>query len=126
MTTLLSVVTPYLGTPDDQGAVGGCVVVKQLENEHPSVGDHYKTHTEHEPAHTQGAPSPVLTPEENDDIKIRKIYLSSYLSCGNWSVRMVTTVSVVENWVPKPRESSIRKKRMLQSGDIGILDTASG
>ena len=39
---------------------------------------------------------------------------------------MVTTVSVVENWVPKPRESSIRKKRMLQSGDIGILDTASG
>ena len=36
------------------------------------------------------------------------------------------TVSVVENWVPKPRERSIKKKRTLQSGDIGILDTASG
>ena len=48
------------------------------------------------------------------------------LSCGNWSVRMVTTVSVVENWVPKPRESSIMKKRMLHSGEMGIRDTASG
>ena len=41
------------------------------------------------------------------------------LSWGNWSVRMVTTVSVVENWVPNPRESSIRKKRMDHSGEIG-------
>ena len=97
-----------------------------MQNVDTSISDHDEAQGEHETTNTKCAPSSVLTPEENDDIKIRKIYLSSYLSCGNWSVRMVTTVSVVENWVPKPRESSIRKKRMLQSGDIGILDTASG
>ena len=47
------------------------------------------------------------------------------LSCGNWSVRMVTTVSVVENWVPKPRESSIMKKRADQKGAPGILVNTS-
>ena len=45
---------------------------------------------------------------------------------GNLSRRMVMTVSTVENWVPKPRESSIMKNRMDQRGEMGILDTASG
>ena len=42
------------------------------------------------------------------------------------SRRTVMTVSTVENWVPKPRESSIRKKRIDQRGEIGIRATASG
>ena len=36
------------------------------------------------------------------------------------------TVSTVENWVPKPRDKSIMKKRIDQRGEIGILETASG
>ena len=46
------------------------------------------------------------------------------LSLGNWSWRMVTTVSVVEIWVPKPSKSSIRKKSTAQTGETGILVTA--
>ena len=42
---------PYLGTSDDQGAVGGRVVVEQLEDEHPGVGDHDEADTEHHGAH---------------------------------------------------------------------------
>jgi hypothetical protein len=38
----------------------------------------------------------------------------------------VMTVSVVENCVPNPRESNIRKNRIDQRGEIGILETASG
>ena len=38
----------------------------------------------------------------------------------------MTTVSTVENWVPKPRDKSIMKKRIDQRGEIGILETASG
>ena len=45
---------------------------------------------------------------------------------GNLSRRMVMTVSTVENWVPKPRERSIMKKRMDQRGEMGILETAWG
>ena len=54
------------------------------------------------------------------------MYLFSPLRAGNWSWRMVTTVSVVEIWVPKPSRSSIRKKSTAQTGDTGILVTASG
>ena len=65
MTTFkISYYEPHLGTPDDQGAVGGGVVVKQLEDEHPGVGDHDHPHGEHHGAHPQGAPPPVLTPRE--------------------------------------------------------------
>ncbi len=39
---------------------------------------------------------------------------------------MVMTVSVVENCVPNPKERSMRKKRIDQSGEIGIRETASG
>ena len=48
------------------------------------------------------------------------------LRLGNRSRRTVTTVSTVENWVPKPRDKSIMKKRIDQRGEIGILETASG
>ena len=55
---------PYLGTPDDQGAVGRGVVVEQLEDEHPGVGDHDHSHGEHHETNPQGAPPPVLTPDQ--------------------------------------------------------------
>ena len=55
-----------------------------------------------------------------------KKMLNSNLKNGNWSVRIVTTVSVVENWVPNPKEINIMKKRILHSWEIGILETASG
>ena len=64
MTTFVSVFSDYLGTSDDQGAVGGRVVVEQLEDEHAGVGDHDEADTEHHGAHPQGAPPPVLTPEK--------------------------------------------------------------
>lgn len=47
-------------------------------------------------------------------------------NCGNLSRMTVMTVSVVENCVPNPRESNIRKNRIDQRGEIGILETASG
>ena len=82
MTTFMSFMSnndPDLGTPDDQGAVGGGVVVEQLEDEHPGVGDHDHADREHHGAHTQGAPPPVLTPSEN--ITSKKYYYQS-LKCA--------------------------------------------
>ena len=56
--------------------------------------------------------------------KVSYLDLLLPLSLGNWSWRMVTTVSVVEIWVPKPSRSSIRKKSTAQTGETGILVTA--
>ena len=36
------------------------------------------------------------------------------------------TVSVVENCVPNPRHNNMKKNKIDQRGEIGILETASG
>ena len=117
----------YLRASNNESTVSCSMIIKQLENVDASICDHDKTREEHDTTNSQGAPSSVLASAKIIN-SFFYFYFSFcyYLSWGKWSVKMVITVSVVENWVPKPRESNIMKKRTLQRGDIGILETASG
>ena len=102
------------------------MVVHQLEDVDAAVGHHAESTAEHEKTDAKCAP-----PESSHEFKrpfkeISTDLLFFPLRLGNRSRRTVMTVSTVENWVPKPRDKSIMKKRIDQRGEIGILETASG
>lgn len=112
----------------DEGGVGGRVVVHQLQDVDAAVCHHAESTTEHEKTDAKCAP-----PESSQEFRRFKTSVIIFthllffpLRLGNLSRRTVTTVSTVENWVPKPRDKSIMKKRIDQRGEIGILETASG
>ena len=48
---------------EDEGRVGGRVVVHQLKHVHPTLRDHEESAEVHEAAHAQGQPFPVLSPQ---------------------------------------------------------------
>ena len=103
------------------------MVVHQLQDVDATVCHHAKSTAEHEKTDAKCAP-----PESSHKFRSFKAtvifthLLFFPLRLGNRSRRTVTTVSTVENCVPKPRDKSIMKKRIDQRGEIGILETASG
>ena len=107
----------------DERRVGGRVVVDQLQDVDATVCHHAQTTEEHEETDAECAP-PGNNHEEIPGIFSHLLFFP--LRLGNRSRRTVMTVSTVENWVPKPRDKSIMKKRIDQRGEIGIRETASG
>ena len=53
----------HLYTAQYEGAVGGAVVVEDLEDVDAAIGDHGETHQEHEAADAERHPLPVVPPE---------------------------------------------------------------
>ena len=53
----------HLYAAEYEGAIGGAVVVKDLEDVDPAVSDHGEAHQEHKGADTERHPLPVVSPE---------------------------------------------------------------